>query len=84
MKDFYSHSEHEILKSQTTYEIITNGTININELYEIYHHAMSALINHLNQSRSGEPHNWTASVHPKSIEELGGQLQYIIHNLHQP
>jgi len=77
MKDFYSHSEHEILKSQTTYEIITNGTISINELYEIYHHAMSALINHLNQSISGDSYTLTAGVHPKSIKELTGQMQYI-------
>lgn len=60
----------EVLKSQTKYELETDGTINEKELYQVFHHSMSALISGLNQIEKEQGMTITTHLRPLSFEVL--------------
>lgn len=78
MKDLFESSSHEILKSQTSYEVITTGQLTIEELYTVYHHAMSAMILGLNQQESANGIQPTKDLQPIPLAHLRPDLQPIV------
>ncbi len=60
----------EVLKSETKYELETDGAITEKELYQAFHHAMTALISGLNQLENEQGLTITTHLRPLSFEVL--------------
>ena len=47
--DFSNGITHVVLKSETKYKVITDGSLDLTELYEVYEHAMICLLRGLRE-----------------------------------
>lgn len=78
-----SDKEYEVIRTQSSYELHTDGTISINELYEIYLQAFNGFITTLNQQETNNNIPVTADIYPPPLSEHLADLTDIANRFEQ-
>ena len=78
LADIFPASKHEVLTSQSTYKIATDGVLNRDDLYEVYEHAMISLFRGLYNADKRWRQSSGKELHLLSLEELADELDKIV------
>lgn len=64
LNDYFNGTTHEVLNSETKYEVITDGSLDVEGLYEVYEHAMVTLLRGLYNLELNSGMQPTRDLHP--------------------